>query len=442
MRPNSQDADQHRHWGLNRVVPELSPALVQATPLVVETGHGCYLVDREGREYLDFTSGIGVTSTGHCHPRIVEAAHRQVDRLIHGQYGIVKHDQLLELIDVLGALMPDNLCSFFFANSGSEAVEAAVRLARNYTGRQNVIAFQGSFHGRTLGAASLTTSNKRFRGTSSGLLGPGVVVAPFPAPFHYGWDEETTTRFCLRELDHILATLTGPSDTAAIIVEPVQGEAGYQPGSKVFFQALRERADEHGILLIADEVQSGVGRTGRFWAVENFDFVPDIIVFAKGIASGFPLSGIAARPEVMAKAAAGSQGGTFSANAVSCAAAVATLEVIAEEGLVDNARVMGGKLRAGLEEVAHHHSAIGDVRGLGLMQASEFVHPDGSPAPELARAAIRAALDRQLIVLACGPYGNIVRMMPSLVISESEVARGLNIWKDAVAESDALSSDR
>jgi len=431
----ASEASQRLNWGLNKDIPELSPALVQATPLVVETGHGCYLVDRDGNEYLDFTSGIGVTSTGHCHPRVVEAVQRQSARLIHGQYGIVKHDQLLALIDSLGNVMPDNLCSFFFANSGSEAVEASVRLARNYTGRQNIITFQGSFHGRTLGAASLTTSNKRFRATSSGLMAPGVVVAPFPAPFHYGWDEETTNRFCLRELDHILATLTAPNETAAIIVEPVQGEAGYQPGSRIFFQGLRERADKHGILLIADEVQSGVGRTGRFWAVENFDFVPDIIVFAKGIASGFPLSGMAARHGVMAKAIPGSQGGTFSANAISCAAAVATLDIISKEGLVENARSRGLTLRKGLESIAARHSPIGDVRGLGLMQASEFVHKDGTPAPEMAQAAIRAALDRRLIVLACGPYGNIVRMMPPLIISEPEVTRGLEIWSEAVAES-------
>jgi 4-aminobutyrate aminotransferase len=257
-------------------------------------------------------------------------------------------------------------------------------------------------------------------------------VAPFPTPFRYGWDEETTNRFCLRELDHLLTTLTAPQDTAAIIVEPVQGESGYQPGSIAFFQALKERAQKHGILLIADEVQSGIGRTGRFWAIEHFDVVPDIVVFAKGIASGFPLSGIAARKEVMAKALPGSQGGTFSANAVSCAAAIATLDVIADEGLVENARTIGAKLRAGLDEAAKRFPAIGDVRGLGLMQATEFVHPDGSPAPDLARAVVRAALDHQLIVLTCGPYGNIVRMMPALVISESDLKRGLEIWNESI----------
>jgi 4-aminobutyrate aminotransferase len=419
---------------MNKDMAELSPALVQATPLVIETGRGSFLYDREGREFLDFTAGIGVTSTGHCHPRVVEAAQRQVGRLIHGQYGIVRHDQLLALIDRLGDVVPDGLTSFFFANSGAEAVEASVRLARNYTSRQNVIVFQGSFHGRTLATTALTTSGARFRSANSGPLPPGVVIAPFPAPFRYGWDEETTDDFCLQELDHIFATVTHPSDTAAIIVEPVQGEAGYQPGSKKFFEGLSKRAQQHGILLIADEVQAGVGRTGRFWASEHFDMHPDILVFAKGIASGFPLSGIAARKEIMMKALPGSQGGTFSANAVSCAAAIATLDVIAKEDLVNNARVTGGLLRAGLEATAVRHPVIGDVRGLGLMQASQFVRAGTRSASEIAKAVVKAALDRGLIILTCGPYGNIVRMIPALIVSPPEIERGLEIWNAAVDE--------
>ena len=430
--PRDTPPSEVRHT--NRDIAELSPALLQATPLVIETGRGTCLYDREGREFLDFTAGIGVTSTGHCHPRIVEAAQRQVARLIHGQYGIVRHDQLLALIERLGNVVPEGLTSFFFANSGAEAVEASVRLARNYTARQNIIVFHGSFHGRTLGSAALTTSGARFRSATSGPLPPGIVVAPFPTPFRYGWDQETTNAFCLRELDYIFATITSPGDTAAIIVEPVQGEAGYQPGSKQFFHELTKRTQRHGILLIADEVQSGIGRTGRFWASEHFDLRPDILVFAKGIASGFPLSGVAARKEVMARALPGSQGGTFSANAVACAAAVATLEVIAEEGLVDNARITGGKLRAGLEATAARHPAIGDVRGLGLMQASEFVHSDRSPDPEIAKAVVTAAFNRGLIILTCGPFGSIVRMIPALTVSPLEIERGLEIWNASVDE--------
>lgn len=412
----------------------LSPAIVQATPVVAATGRGCTLTDVSGRTYLDFTSGIGVTSTGHCHPRVVAAAQEQVGRLIHGQYAIVIHDRLPLLMDRLARHTPVGMESFFFANSGAEAVEAAVRLARNVTRRQNVIVFQGSFHGRTIGSVALTTSGARFRTPVSGPLPSGVVVAPFPSAFRYGWDQETADAFCLRELDHILATQTHPGDTAAIIVEPVQGEAGYLPGTRTFFEGLRERATRHGILLIADEVQSGVGRTGRFWASEHFNLQPDIIVFAKGIASGFPLSGFVTREEIMSGALPASQGGTFSANAVACAAAIATLGVIEDEGLVDRAARMGARLRAGLEATARRQPIIGDVRGIGLMQASEFIRPDGTPAPEIAKATLKAALDRGLIILTCGPYGHIVRMIPPLIIGEAEVDRGLAIWNEAVDE--------
>lgn len=436
---NTVDGGINRSHGHNRESAELSPALLQATPLIVETGSGSYLYDNEGKAYLDFTAGIGVTSTGHCHPRVVEAAQRQIARLIHGQYGIVRHDQLLALVDRLGQFAPEGLSSFFFANSGAEAVEAAVRLARNYTGRQNVIVFQGSFHGRTIGGSALTTSRARFRPSNSGPLPTGVVIAPFPTPYRYGWNLAMTNQFCIQELDHLFATVTQPSDTAAIIVEPVQGESGYQLGSTDFFAALAARAREHGAVLIADEVQSGIGRTGRFWACEHFDMHPDIVVFAKGIASGFPLSGIAARKEIMKKALPFSQGGTFSANAVSCAAAIATLDIIDEENLVENARVMGELLRSGLQAAAARHSLIGDVRGLGLMQASEFTHRDRRPAPELASAVVKAAFARGLIVVTCGPYANIVRMMPALTVSKAEIVRGLEVWNESVDE--VLGSD-
>lgn len=410
----------------------LSPALMQATPLIVESGKGCVLTDRDGKSYLDFTSGIGVTATGHCHPKVVAAAQAQVGRLIHGQYGIFIHDQLPVLMDKLAAVMPPGLDSFFFANSGAEAVEAAVRLARNATGRQNIVVFQGSFHGRTLAAAGLTTSGARFRAAQSGALPAGVVVAPAPTPFRYGWSQAQADAFCLRELDHLFATQTHPADTAALLIEPVQGEAGYQPMSPTFLAGLRERADKHGILLIADEVQAGMGRTGRFWSGDHAGLEPDTLVFAKGIASGFPLSGIAAREEIMARALPGSQGGTYAANPVACAAAIATLEVIAEEGLVENARVMGEKLRAGLEATRQRNAAIGDVRGLGLMQASEFVGQDGGPAPDVTKAVVKAAFERGLIVLTCGPYGSIVRMIPGLVVTETEVDQALTIWNQAV----------
>jgi 4-aminobutyrate aminotransferase len=411
----------------------LSPALKQATPIMAVAGNGTRIVDESGVSYLDLTSGIGVTSTGHCHPRVVEAAQRQTAELIHGQYGIVRHRPLRDLLERLGTVMPSHLGSAFFANSGSEAVEAAIRLARNATGRQNIVVFQGSFHGRTLAASALTTSGGRFRRTGSGGLPPGVLVAPFPNPSHYGWGERECTEFALRELDHILVTLTDPSDVAAFIVEPVQGESGFQPGSAAFFQGLQERARAYGVALIMDEVQSGVGRTGRFWAHEHFDVEPDIITFAKGIASGFPLSGIAARDELMDCAFPGSQGGTFSASAVSCAAAVATLDVIRDEKLVENAAERGAQLRAALDRVAAAHPRrIHSVRGLGLMQATEFRDDDGRPDAEATRNILAAALQRRLIALPCGPYANVVRLIPALTIDAGEVDEAADIWSAAV----------
>ena len=240
---------------------QLSPILKQATPVLAVRGEGVHLYDEAGHRHLDFTAGIGVTSTGHCHPRVVRAAQEQVATLIHGQYTTVMHRPLLRLTERLGEVLPEGLDSLFYLNSGSEAVEAAIRLARHATGRQNIVVFHGSFHGRTMGAASLTTAGTKFR-AGIGPLMPGAAVAPFPQAYRYGWSEEEATRFALRELDYLLATVSPAQDTAAFIVEPVLGEGGYVPAPPGFLEGLRERADRHGCLLIVDEVQTGFGRTG------------------------------------------------------------------------------------------------------------------------------------------------------------------------------------
>ena len=410
---------------------QLSPLLQQATPVLAARGEGVHLYGEDGRRYLDFTAGIGVTSTGHCHPRVVEAAQRQVATLIHGQYTTVLHRPLLTLAERLGEVLPAGLDSVFFVNSGSEAVEAALRLARHATGRPNLVVFHGSFHGRTLGAASMTTSGTRYRAGFAPLMG-GVVVAPFPFAYRYGWDERTATEFALRELDYLLATVSAPADTAAFVVEPVLGEGGYVPANRAFLAGLRERADRDGILLMLDEIQTGYGRTGRFWGHQHFGVRPDILVTAKGLASGFPLSGIAAPRELMARGWTGSQGGTYGGNAVACAAALATLDVIQEERLVDNARDRGAQLKEGLRKVAADHGAIGDVRGLGLMVGSEFTTPDGRPDPATARRAQQAAADRGLLLLTCGAWSNVVRMIPPLVVSAAQVDEAIAIWAEAV----------
>jgi 4-aminobutyrate aminotransferase len=415
----------------NAAMAQLSPLLKQATPVLVDRGEGVYLYDVEGNRHLDFTAGIGVTSTGHCHPRVVEAARAQVGKLIHGQYTTVMHKPLLELTERLGNVLPSGLDSLFFANSGSEAVEAALRLARQATRRPNVIVFQGGFHGRTVAAASMTTSGTRFSAGFSPLMG-GVHVAPFPYAFHYGWDEQTATKFALRELDYLFATVSAPNETAAFFIEPVLGEGGYVPANTEFMAGLRERADAHGILLVLDEIQTGFGRTGKFWGHDHFGVRPDVVLIAKGLASGFPLSGIAASGELMTKGWPGSQGGTYGGNAVSCAAAVATLDVIGDEGLVENAAVRGRQLLDGARLVGDKTPAIGDVRGLGLLVGSEFTKPDGEADTATAQAAQKAAAERGLLLLTCGAYMNVVRMIPPLIVDSQQVDEALRIWADVV----------
>ncbi|WP_406637924.1 aspartate aminotransferase family protein [Amycolatopsis sp. WGS_07] len=410
---------------------QLSPLLKQATPVVVDHGEGVYLYDVDGKRHLDFTAGIGVTSTGHCHPRVVEAAREQIGKLVHGQYTTVMHQPLLELTRKLGDVLPSGLDSLFYANSGSEAVEAALRLARQATKRPNVIVFQGGFHGRTVAAATMTTSGTRFSAGISPLMS-GVHVAPFPYAYHYGWDEETATKFALRELDYLFQTVSAPNETAAFFIEPVLGEGGYVPANTAFMAGLRERADRHGILLVLDEVQAGFGRTGKFWGHDHFDVRPDVVLIAKGLASGFPLSGIAASEELMAKAYPGSQGGTYGGNAVSCAAAIATLDVIQDEGLVENAAERGRQLLEGARVIADKTPAIGDVRGLGLLVGTEFTTADGEPDTATAQAAQQAAAKSGLLLLTCGAYSNVVRMVPPLVVNAEQVDDALRIWGEVV----------
>lgn len=415
----------------------LSPLLKQATPVVVDHAAGSWIHGTDGNDYLDFTTGIGVTSTGHCHPRVVAAAREQVGKVIHAQYTTVMHKPLLELTQKLGEVLPAGLDSVFYANSGSEAVEAAIRLARMATGRPNIVVFQGGFHGRTVAAASLTTAGTRFSAGFAPLMA-GVHMAPFPYAFRYGWDEKTAVDFALRELDYLMLSRTAPGDTAALLIEPVLGDGGYLPAPPAFLDGLAERSRRWDIPLILDEVQAGCGRTGKFWGHQHSAATPDILITAKGIASGFPISAIAASTELMAKGWPGSQGGTYGGNAVAAAAACATLDVIREEDLVENARIRGQQLQQGLktlqDKYADEHSAIGDVRGLGLMQAVEFVASDGAADPATAAAVQQATTRHGLLTLTCGPAGNVVRLIPALVVTAEEIDLGLERFTAAVAD--------
>ncbi len=413
----------------------ISPVWGRSETIVADHGEGVYLFDVDGRRYLDFTSGIGVTNTGHAHPRVVQAVQEQAAKILHAQVNIVYHEPLIRLTEELSAIVPPQLDAFFFSNSGAEAVEAAVKLARAATGRQNIIVFQGSFHGRTHAAMAMTTSKTIYRAGYQPLV-PGIFVAPFPNAYMYGWDEETAVDFAIDELKRLLKTQTAPGETAAMVIEPVLGEGGYVPAPDRFLQAVRRICDEHGILLAADEVQSGFGRTGTWFAMEHSGVTPDITIMAKGIASGMPLSGIAAGRALMDRWPVGSHGGTYGGNAVSCAAAVATIQVLRDEGLIENSARMGEMLMTGLRHVQEDYSAIGDVRGRGLMVATEFTTPDGQPWGARAKAVVHACYQRDLLLLSCGYDGQVVRWIPPLVVNEAQVQEALTIFAEALAETE------
>lgn len=414
-------------------ISHISPVWPCYTDIIAERGEGCYIYGQDGQAYLDFTCGIGVTNTGHCHPWVVEAVREQAEKLLHGQANIVLHPPLLALIEELRAIVPSGLDGFFFKNSGSETVEAAVKLARMATGRPNVIVFQGSFHGRTVGAMSMTTSKTVYRARYQPLMS-GVFIAPYPYVYRYGWEPQYTVDWCLNELRYMLLSQTAPEETAAIMIEPVLGEGGYVVPPAGFLKGLREICDEHGILLIVDEVQSGFGRTGRWFAHEHFSVTPDIMIVAKGIASGLPLAAVIARLDLMERWLPGSEGGTYGGNALACAAAVATVRVIREKGLLENTLARGEQLVSGLRHLQERYPQIGDVRGLGLMVGVEFTDPQGRPDKEAAKALQEACLEERLLLLTCGTWDNTIRFIPPLVVTTEQINEGLARFERALAQ--------
>ena len=412
----------------------LSPVWTHLTTMQPVRAEGIYFFDEDGNRWIDFTSGIGVINTGHRHPKVVAAIREALDTLLFAQMNIVVNPRFVELAEKLNEVTPPTINRFFFCNSGAEAVEAAVKLARQATKRRNIIVFQGSFHGRTAQTMAMTTSKTIYRYDYQPLP-PGVVVSPFPYAYHYGWDDDQTTAFCLRELDRVLHGQSAPDETAAFIIEPILGEGGYVPAPPAFLEGLRRIADEHGILLVMDEVQSGFGRTGKFFGYEYADIVPDIIVMAKGMGSGMPISGIGASAELMERWPPGTHGGTYGGgNALAAAAASATIDVIREEQLVERAAALGKYLLARLKELQTEFPQIGDVRGRGLMVATEFTGEDGRPDAATAKAVAQAALAHRLMLLTCGTYGNVIRWIPPLIVTREQLDEGLTIFAQALAE--------
>lgn len=414
--------------------PHMSPVWSRIFPIEAERAEGSYIYATDGRQYLDFTCGIGVTNTGHCHPKVVEAIRQQAGLFLHAQANIVVHQPMLQLIDELRKIVPPSIDGFFFSNSGAEAVEGAVKLARAATGRHAVIVFTGSFHGRTGQTMALTTSKTGYKGAAQ-LLPAGVYVTPYPYAYKLGLSEEKASQLALDALDELLISQIAPHDVAAILIEPVLGEGGYVVPPASFLKALRELCDRHGILLIFDEVQSGFGRTGKWFALEHFGVVPDIMTVAKGIASGMPLSGVFSRIDLMKKWPTGSHGGTYGGNAVAMAAGVATVRAMREEKMLENANARGSQLQTGLRKLQEEYPQIGDVRGLGLMIGTEF-EVDGKyqKAKGLVKNIITAAEKRGLLLLSCGTYDSTVRWIPPLNVTEAQVNDALGIFSASLKE--------
>ena len=402
----------------------IPPVWARYTDLVVERASGSWVETIDGARYLDYTCGIGVTNTGHAHPRVVAAISEQAARGIHLQQNILYHQPGLELHRRLPLRFPnprpDVDYGLFLSNSGAEAVEAAMKLAKAATHRPSFIAFRGGFHGRTHGALSLTSSNVKYRAHFDPLVG-GIHFAPYPYPLRMS-GADAALAATMAAIDELFATTVAPDDVAAFVVEPVLGEGGYVVPPDGFLPALREVADRHGIVLAVDEVQSGYARTGRFFATEWTDATPDIVIMAKGIASGLPLSGILASRELLDRLAPGSHGGTYGGNAVACAAALATLDVVDDERLAERAERIGTHMLASLGQAATGHPHVAEVRGRGLMLAIEFADPDGlAPRPDLAKGLLAEAMARNVLLLTCGTHGQAVRIIPPLVTTDNEV---------------------
>lgn len=412
----------------------LAPVLPRLYDLVVERGEGCHLYTTEGDRYLDFISGVAVNALGHAHPEVVRAVQEQAAKLIHSCLVYAYYPPALDLAEALVKVAPGDLDTVFFANSGTEAVEAAIKLARAATGRPGILAFRGGFYGRSMGALSLTSSSSRYRSLYEPLVG-AVYHAPYPNlyrhPYRGGPEEVEAAYFA--EVEAVLAHQIAPDRLAAILIEPVLGEGGYLPAPPGFLRRLRELADRHGILLIFDEVQTGFGRTGAMFACEHSGVVPDVLVLAKAIASGMPLGAIMARRSLMEHWPTGTHGSTYGGNPVACSAALASLRVIERENLVARAAETGAYLQERLREMQGRHPLIGAVRGLGLMVGAELVDTSGAPYPEAVKKVQQYAKEGRLLLAVCGNQREVIRFMTPLNISRSDLDAGLAIFEQALA---------
>lgn len=416
----------------------ISASLVYDWPNVpIERAAGSYAYGPNGEEYLDFVSGMASCNVGHCHPQVVAAIQAQAAKLVHGPMGVLLYEPIVELAERLAEVTPEGIDAFFFSNSGAEAVEGALKLARYVTGRPAIVSFTGAFHGRTMGAVSVSTSKAKYRKHYEPLLG-GVYQVPYPYCFRCpcGCTQDECGLRCFAFIQDLFDHRVEPSEIAAFIIEPVLGEGGYAPVPEAFLKRLRQVCDQHGIMLIFDEVQTGFGRTGNMFAAQGYGVRPDIMAIAKSIASGLPLSATCASRELMKKWTAGAHGTTFGGNPIACAASLATIAVLRTDGLMERVRSLGERATAFLQDLKQRHPAIGDIRGRGLMIGIEFVKPGEGRAPDGAAVerVLKSCFEHGLILYPAGTYGQVIRFIPPLTVTDAELAQGLKVFADAVAE--------
>jgi 4-aminobutyrate aminotransferase/(S)-3-amino-2-methylpropionate transaminase len=414
---------------LERIATSVAAPLAITFPVVAAEARGATITDVDGNVFIDFAGGVGCLNVGHSHPHVVAAAQEQLEKFSHTDFTVVPYEVYADLSERLLALAPfTGPAKAAFFNAGTEAVENAVKFARAFTGRHAVIGFEGAFHGRTMLSLALTSKTHPYK-AGLGPFAPEVYRVPFPNPYRGPSSAEA-----LAALRRAFLTVVAAEDVAAIVFEPVQGEGGFIPASQEFVQGLREICDEHGIVLVCDEVQSGFARTGRFFAIEHFGVEPDLITVAKSIAMGLPLSGVLGKAAIMDAPGEGGVGGTYVGNPVAQAAALAVLDVIEDEGLVERSAALGETIRARMEVWQGRFPQVGDVRGLGGMLALELVEDAGSkePATALASSVVTEALNRGLLLLKSGVYGNCIRVLVPLVISDAELDEALEVWEDAL----------
>jgi len=405
-------------------------AMTVQAPLVVDSALGTVVTDVDGNRLLDLTGGIGCLAVGHSHPHVVEAVQQQAARFLHTDFAVVPYEIYATVAERLVAAAPfSGPARAVFFNSGAEAIENAVKIARQATKRPAVIAFEGGFHGRTLLALTMTSKANPYK-VGLGPLAPAVYHLPFAQDYRGPSSAEA-----LAELERALVTVVAPSEVAAIVVEPIQGEGGFVPAPMEFLQGLRRICDKYGIVFVADEVQTGFGRTGAMFAIEHYDVEPDLVVVAKSLASGLPLSGVLGKAEIMDAAKEGSIGGTYCGNPLALAAADAVFDVIESEKLIERAKALGEVLLKRMKAWQERFDAIGDVRGKGSMLAIELVQSRETkePAPDLATRVIEESLQRGLLLLKAGLYGNCVRVLTPLVITDDELNEALDVWEEALS---------